>query len=341
MELEQRYAIRYLLRKNFSSLDIVSEIQETYKDEAYSQTTIYFWISEIKKGRTDLSNLPSTGRPVDEQIDYLILRELEINPFASARMIARKIGIAVSTVTDHFHNSLKMKNVHLKWIPHQLNNYQKEIRVKISKEIFKCLQKAKKHNYAFILTGDECWFEYTYNYKQKWVLLDDNTNDFTRPSDIQKKTMITCFFNGNGLQIIDVKPKGVKINSSYFIDHVISKLEKLDIVYKAKRQKQMMMLHYDNAPSHNSMLVENYLTRTPFKKVPHPPYSPDLAICDFGIFGTVKTNFQGKEFLTEQELIDELQNFFKRKSKEFYISLFQEWERRLIRCIDLNGEYVE
>lgn len=109
-----------------------------------------------------------------------------------------------------------MKNVHFKWIPHQLNSYQKENRVKISKEILDCLQKAKRHNYIFILTGDESWFEYTYNYRKKWILLNGNTNDFTRPSDIQNKTMIMCFFNGTGLQFIDVKPKGVKINSSYF-----------------------------------------------------------------------------------------------------------------------------
>lgn len=72
-----------------------------------------------------------------------------------------------------------------------------------------------------------------------------------------------------------------------------------------------MMVHFDNAPSHNSILVKNYLAQTSFKKVPHPPYSPDFALCDFGIFGTAKINFQGKEFQTEQELIDELQNFFK------------------------------
>lgn len=65
--------------------------------------------------------------------------------------------------------------------------------------------------------------------------------------------MITCFFNGDGLQFMDIKPQGVKINASYFVDRVLTKLEKLEVTQKAKRQKQMMMLHYDNAPSHNAM----------------------------------------------------------------------------------------
>ena len=39
--------------------------------------------------------------------------------------------------------------------------------------------------------------------------------------------------------------------------------------------------HKDNVPVHNSILVTDYLTKMGIKTVPHPPYSPDLAPCDF------------------------------------------------------------
>ena len=42
--------------------------------------------------------------------------------------------------------------------------------------------------------------------------------------------------------------------------------------------------HQDNAPVHNSILVTDYLTKMGIKTVPHPPYSPDLATCDFCLF---------------------------------------------------------
>ena len=42
--------------------------------------------------------------------------------------------------------------------------------------------------------------------------------------------------------------------------------------------------HQDNAPVHNSILVTDYLTKRGIKTVPHPPYSPDLAPCDFWLF---------------------------------------------------------
>ena len=40
----------------------------------------------------------------------------------------------------------------------------------------------------------------------------------------------------------------------------------------------------DNAPVHNSIIVTDYLTKMGIKTVCHPPYSPDLAPCNFWLF---------------------------------------------------------
>ena len=42
--------------------------------------------------------------------------------------------------------------------------------------------------------------------------------------------------------------------------------------------------HQDNALVHNSILVSEYLTKMGIKTLPQPPYSPDLAPCDFYLF---------------------------------------------------------
>ena len=46
--------------------------------------------------------------------------------------------------------------------------------------------------------------------------------------------------------------------------------------------------HQDNARVHNSILVTDYLTKMGIKIVPHPPYSPDLAPCDFWLFSQLR-----------------------------------------------------
>ena len=42
--------------------------------------------------------------------------------------------------------------------------------------------------------------------------------------------------------------------------------------------------HLDNASVHNSILVTDYFNKMGIKTVPRPPYSPDLAPCDFWLF---------------------------------------------------------
>ena len=42
--------------------------------------------------------------------------------------------------------------------------------------------------------------------------------------------------------------------------------------------------HQENAPVHNSILVTDYLSKMGINTVPQPPYSQDLAPCDFCLF---------------------------------------------------------
>ena len=64
---------------------------------------------------------------------------------------------------------------------------------------------------------------------------------------------------------------------------------------KRFRQKRPALLksgqwhfHQDNASVHNSILVTDYLSKMGIKTVPHPPYCPDLAPCDFWFFPKLK-----------------------------------------------------
>ena len=54
----------------------------------------------------------------------------------------------------------------------------------------------------------------------------------------------------------------------------------------------------DNAPVDNSIVVTDYLTKMGIKTVPHPPYSPGLALCDFWLF----PNLRGCRYETIEEM---------------------------------------
>ncbi len=58
----------------------------------------------------------------------------------------------------------------------------------------------------------------------------------------------------------------------------------------------------DNAPVYNSILVTDYLTKMGIQTVPQPPYSPDLAPCDFWLFPNPKENLRGCRYETIEEM---------------------------------------
>ena len=60
--------------------------------------------------------------------------------------------------------------------------------------------------------------------------------------------------------------------------------------------------HQDNALVFNSILVTDYLTKMGIKTVPQPPYSPDLAPCDFCLFPKLKEKLKGCRYETIEEM---------------------------------------
>jgi hypothetical protein len=53
------------------------------------------------------------------------------------------------------------------------------------------------------------------------------------------------------------------------------------------------LLHHDNAPAHTSLKTTEFVTNGNMAIIPHPPYSLDLAPCDFALFPKLKMKLTG------------------------------------------------
>ena len=89
------------------------------------------------------------------------------------------------------------------------------------------------------------------------------------------------FFHSTGMIYMHWVPTGQTVNKEYYVE-VLREfrkrfLGKMPVLLKSGQWH----FHQDNAPVHNSILVTDYLTKMGIKTVPQPPYSPDLAPCDF------------------------------------------------------------
>ena len=98
-------------------------------------------------------------------------------------------------------------------------------------------------------------------------------------------------------------------------------------------------IHFDNAPAHNAECTGRYLQTTHFIRIPHPPYSPDISLCDFYLFGRLKNALQQQNTQTLTEIQQATHSILSSIADDEWIRVFQEWKTRLIWIINHNGDY--
>jgi len=80
-------------------------------------------------------------------------------------------------------------------------------------------------------------------------------------------------------------------------------------------------LHDDNAPAHTAMSVQQFLAKN-MTVIPHPPYSPDLAPCDFFLFPRMKGQMKRKRFADVSEVKKKTLEVLNNISTEESINVF-------------------
>ena len=74
---------------------------------------------------------------------------------------------------------------------------------------------------------------------------------------------------------------------------------------------------------------------------PHPPYSPDLALCDFALFPKMKFQLKGRHFDSVEEIQNESQAVLDGLQEKNFRGAFKAWQKRWDRCIRSQGDYFE
>jgi transposase len=101
------------------------------------------------------------------------------------------------------------------------------------------------------------------------------------------------------------------------------------------------LLHHNNAPSHTSFFTREFLTKNNMTLIPHPPYSPDLAPCDFSLFHHLKIKLKGRRFDTTKAMEAESQAVLNTLTEHDFHDAFKKWQKLWERCIHAEGDYFE
>ncbi|UYV67254.1 hypothetical protein LAZ67_5000061 [Cordylochernes scorpioides] len=101
------------------------------------------------------------------------------------------------------------------------------------------------------------------------------------------------------------------------------------------------LLHHDNAPAHTSLLVHDFLAKNNTLMMPQPPYSPDLAPCDFFLFPKLRRPLKGRCYATLEEIKTASKEELKKILKNDFLKCFEDWKNRWHKCIISHGDYFE
>jgi histone-lysine N-methyltransferase SETMAR len=67
-------------------------------------------------------------------------------------------------------------------------------------------------------------------------------------------------------------------------------------------ETEELIYHQDNAPAHRAIETLDTIDFLGMERIPHAPYSPDLAPMDFALFPRLKAELRGKRFADLDDL---------------------------------------
>jgi transposase len=95
-----------------------------------------------------------------------------------------------------------------------------------------------------------------------------------------------------------------------------------------KECNEQWFLHHDNAPSHTSLAVQQFVTEENIPVVTQPTYSPDLAPSDFWLFPTLKIGLMGTRFAAIEDIKSNATAELQKVPKEAFCRCFQQLQDR-------------
>ena len=153
--------------------------------------------------------------------------------------------------------------------------------------------------------------------------------------------MFIVFFDYRGVVHHEFIPGGQTVSKEYYL----SVLRRLREAIRRKRldlwADNSWIFHHDNAPSHSSLIVTEFLAKHETKVIAQPLYSPDLPPCDFFLFPKLKFPLRG----TAHESIETIKRNSLKELKaipaEAYKKCMENWINRWHACIRSKGAYFE
>ncbi|KZC10691.1 Histone-lysine N-methyltransferase SETMAR [Dufourea novaeangliae] len=132
---EIRAVIKFFHSEGKTATEMKPRLDAVLGNASPSFSTVNFWVSEFKRGRSHTIDAPCSGRPktattpeIVDKIHDMVLADRRIK----VREIVEAVSISYERVVHILHNELGLNKLSARWVPHLLNSEQKRVRAQMS-----------------------------------------------------------------------------------------------------------------------------------------------------------------------------------------------------------------
>ncbi|UYV64377.1 SARM1 [Cordylochernes scorpioides] len=305
-----------------------------YGEATLDRSNVYRWNKMFSEGREDVNDEERARRPststTDEKINE-VEKMILANRRITVREVAEDLNISIGSCHSIFINDLGMRRVAAKFVPKLLNCDQKQHRMNIANEMLDSVRDDPNFLQR-VITGDEAWV-YGYDVETKTQSSQWNLPHEPRPKKARQvrsnvEVLLTVFFDCRGVVHHEFLPQGRTVNTEYYLQVMRNLREAIRQKRPDLWKNKNWLLHHDNAPAHTSLLVRDFLAKNNTLMMPQPPYSPDLAPCDFFLFPKLKRPMKGRRYATLDEIKTASKEELKKIFKNDFLKCFEDWKNR-------------
>lgn len=330
--------MEYEYRRGSKAAQAARNINDVYGANTTNERTTRYWFTRFRSGNFDLKNEPR-GRPKTLVDNDELKAIVEADETQSTAELAAAFDVSIKTILVHLHQIGKVKKLD-KWVPHELNDRQREVRVET------CLALLNRHTNEGILnrivTCDEKWILFD-NRKRSASWLDPGSAPKQCPKRklTPRKVMVTVWWSNAGVIHHSFLPNGTSITADVYCEELNTMMEKLARLQPALVNRSAPLLLHDNARPHTAQQTVSKLQELGLEVLRHAPYSPDLAPTDFYFFQNLDNFLAGKKFNTREAVQNAFEEFVASRPADFFKKGINKLPMRWQRCIDCMGDYFD
>lgn len=352
--VEQRAVLKFLVKSGLSPIDCWRQLQQVNSANCLSKNRVRVWHKRFRNGWTETKDQKRPGRPKSVRVAATIQavdQAIQGQRRTTVRELANDLSLSKSSVHNIIRKDLKLSKIAPKFIPKDLTQDQKNVRLNVCNTNIQ-LVKDDPTLLQRVVTCDESWVSvFELETKQNSTEWHPRGTRVNRPRKAmkqrsEKKAMLTAFFDRQGIIHTEFKDPGVNVTKEAYCATLRRMKESLrrkwpNLWARDNQGKKSFLLHQDNASPHTADLTMELLTSSGIDLLEHPPYSPDLAPCDFFLFPRLKRDLRGVRFRNIQEMQAGVNRVLCNVTKQEFAAAVDSLAERWMKCVKAQGSYFE